>query len=154
MAELIREFDVTDSDAVLKIFPLKFGDAEEVGTVIGLMLNVNAPGGALPKASSSSGGGGGSPPMPMPGPMGMERGMPGGPSSGGGGSPPASGIGSTVSAPQVRIWPDRTSNRLIVSAPKSKLIEFNVSSISLIRISPRMFRCARLPSRMSPPRTW
>jgi type II secretion system protein D len=123
MAELIREFDVTDSDSVLKIFPLKFGDAEEVGTVIGLILNVNAPGGALPKASSSSGGGGGPPSMPMPGPMGMERGMPGGPSSGGGGSPPASGIGSSVSAPQVRIWPDRTSNRLIVSAPKSKLIE-------------------------------
>lgn len=125
MAELIREFDVTDSDSVLKIFSLKFGDAEEVGTVIGLILNVNAPGGALPKASSSSGGGGPPPmPMPMPGPMGMQGGMPGGaPSSSGGGSSTASGIGSTVSAPQVRIWPDRTSNRLIVSAPRSKLIE-------------------------------
>jgi len=55
--------------------------------------------------------------------------MPGGgggppsPSSSGGGSPAAAGIGAAISAPQVRLWPDRTSNRLIVSAPKSKLVE-------------------------------
>ena len=49
--------------------------------------------------------------------------MQGGQPSSGGGSPPSAGIGSTVSAPQVRLWPDRTSNRLIVSAPKSKMVE-------------------------------
>ena len=122
MADLIREFDVTDSDAALRIFPLKFADAEEVGTVIGLILNVTAPGGTISKPSSSSGGDG-PPPMSMPGPRGMPVGMQGGQPSSGGGSPPSAGIGSTVSAPQVRLWPDRTSNRLIVSAPKSKMVE-------------------------------
>jgi type II secretion system protein D len=123
MADLIREFDVTDSDAALRIFPLKFADAEEVGTVIGLILNVTAPGGAITKPSSSSGESS-PPPMSMPGPMGMPGPMQGGGrQSSGGGSSPSAGIGSTVSAPQVRLWPDRTANRLIVSAPKSKLVE-------------------------------
>ncbi len=122
MADLIREFDVTDSDAALRIFPLKFADAEEVGTVMGLILNVTAPGGAISKPSSSSGGDS-PPPMSMPGPRGLPVGMQGGQPSSGGGSPPSAGIGSTVSAPQVRLWPDRTSNRLIVSAPKSKMVE-------------------------------
>jgi type II secretion system protein D len=123
MADLIREFDVTDSDAALRIFPLKFADADEVGTVIGLILNVTAPGGAISKPSPSSGGDGPPMTMSMPGPRGMQVGMPGGQPSSGGGSPPSVGIGSTVSAPQVRLWPDRTANRLIVSAPKSKMIE-------------------------------
>lgn len=122
MSELIAEFDVTDSDAAIQIFPLKYADADEVSNLIGLILNVTAPGGGSSKGPSSSGGNaGGGGPSPMPGgPM-----MVGGPSqpSGGGGPPPASGIGNAVSAPQVRLWPDRTSNRLIVSAPKSKLAE-------------------------------
>ncbi|HZR19124.1 MAG TPA: secretin N-terminal domain-containing protein [Verrucomicrobiae bacterium] len=122
MAELIHEFDVTDSDSAIQIFPLKYADAEEVGSLIGLILNVTAPGGAPAKSPSSSEGGGGPSPMPMPGPMGMPGG--GSRSSGsGGGSPPSTGIGNAISAPQVRLWPDRTSNRLIVSAPKSKLAE-------------------------------
>jgi type II secretion system protein D len=128
MAELIAEFDVTDSDSGIQIFHLKYGDAEEIGNLVGLILNVSAPSGAPAKPSSSGGGGGGGPPpMPMSMPMSMPGqmgGMQGGGQPGSGGSSPAaSGIGSTVSAPQVRLWPDRTSNRLIVSAPKSKLIE-------------------------------
>ena len=121
MSELIAEFDVTDSDSAIQIFPLKYADADEVGNMIGLILNVTAPGGGSNKASSSSGnsGGGGSPP-PMPG---MPVIMGGPPQPSGGGSPAASGIGGVVSAPQVRLWPDRTSNRLIVSAPRSKLAE-------------------------------
>jgi general secretion pathway protein D len=119
MAELIREFDVTDSDAAIQIFPLKYTDAEEVGNLIGLILNVTAPGGGPTKSSSASSA---SPsPSPMPGPV-MPGGGPPSPPSGGG-SPPSAGIGGAVSAPQVRLWPDRTSNRLIVSAPKSKLTE-------------------------------
>lgn len=119
MSELIAEFDVTDSDAAIQIFPLKYADADEVSNLIGLILNVTAPGGGSNKgASGSNSGGGGSPPPPgMPG-------MVGGPSQpSGGGNSPAGGIGGAVSAPQVRLWPDRTSNRLIVSAPKSKLAE-------------------------------
>jgi type II secretion system protein D len=125
MSELIAEFDVTDSDAAIQIFPLKYADADEVSNLIGLILNVTAPagGGSSKNASASGGGGGGGGGGPSPMPSGPMM-MPGGPQpSGGGGSPPAAGIGSAVSAPQVRIWPDRTSNRLIVSAPKSKLAE-------------------------------
>ena len=123
LADLLREFDVTDSDAAIQIFALKFAEAEEVGNLIGLILNVTAPGGAAPARSapppreSSS-------PSPVPAglimPEGGGRPSPA-PSGGGGGA--TTGIGSAISAPQVRLWPDRTSNRLIVSAPKSKLAE-------------------------------
>ena len=46
-------------------------------------------------------------------------------SSGGDSSPPASSGGSQggSSGQQVRLWPDKSSNRLIISAPKSKLPE-------------------------------
>jgi general secretion pathway protein D len=121
LSDLIREFDVTDSDAAIQIFSLKFAEAEEVGNLIGLILNVTAPGGGVAKSASAPTPRESSGPSPMPGmPM-----MPGGapPPSGGGGSPAAAGIGAAISAPQVRLWPDRTSNRLIVSAPKSKLTE-------------------------------
>jgi type II secretion system protein D len=119
LAELIREFDVADSDSAIQIYPLKYADAEEVANLIGLILNVTAPSGGQTKSSSSAPS---SSPPPMPGgPMMMPGGGP--PQPSGGGSPAASGIGSAVSAPQVRLWPDRSSNRLIVSAPKSKLAE-------------------------------
>ena len=39
------------------------------------------------------------------------------------GGPPTPGAGAQTSGQQVRIWPDKTSNRLIVAAPKSKLPE-------------------------------
>ena len=127
MAELIREFDVADSDAALQIFPLKYADADEVANLIGLILNVTAPsGGGATKTSASPGPSSSPPPPSVPGMMGVGMDMPGGggpPQRSSGGSSPAAGIGSPISAPQVRLWPDRTSNRLIVSAPKSKLVE-------------------------------
>ena len=118
LAELIREFDVADSDSAIQIFALKYADAEEVGNLIGLILNVTAPSGGQAKSASASAS---SSPPPMPGGPIMPGGGP--PQPSGGGSPAATGIGSAVSAPQVRLWPDRSSNRLIVSAPKSKLAE-------------------------------
>jgi general secretion pathway protein D len=137
MAELIKEFDVPASDMVVQIYPLKYADAEEVGILIGQILNVSSSGsGAAGRASASASGGGGpsaSPPAPSPGEGGP--GGPGGPggSGGSGGRPPSPsssaggpsgpGIGSQISAPQVRLWPDKAANRLIVSAAKSKLPE-------------------------------
>jgi general secretion pathway protein D len=53
---------------------------------------------------------------------------PGGPPSGSSSSSssdstPPSGGGSQTASQQVRIWPDKVSNRLVISAPKSKLPE-------------------------------
>jgi general secretion pathway protein D len=126
LTDLIREFDVTDSDSAIQIFPLKFAEAEEIGNLIGLILNVTAPGGAPAKSAPPPRESSGPPSMPggpiMPGGGGGPP-SPSGTPSGGGGTPAAAGIGAAISAPQVRLWPDRTSNRLIVSAPKSKLAE-------------------------------
>jgi general secretion pathway protein D len=123
LAELIREFDVADSDTVIEIYALKYAEAEELGNLIGLILNAEAAAsGSAVKPPPSGGGGRPMPPSAGPTPEGGP--MPPSSSSGSSGSsPPASGIGSQVSAPQVRIWPDRTSNRLIVSAAKSRLPE-------------------------------
>jgi len=139
LGELIKEFDLAASDNVVHIYPLKYTDAEEVGNLIGMILNgAAAASGSGGKASSSGGGGVGPPPSfggpsggpggDMPGGMmpGMPGGMPGGRSSPGGSSSSAAsgpGIGSQITAPQVRIWPDKVANRLIVSAAKSRLPE-------------------------------
>ncbi len=122
-AELIRVLDVTsDSDSTVEIYSLKHADAEELGPLLSLILNVQppapAPSGSPARPSGPSGGGprssssgpivmGGSPPPDMPSPP-----LP---------SPPSAGGGSAASAPQIRIWPDKTANRLIVFVPKSKL---------------------------------
>ena len=121
MSELIGEFDVPDSDAAIQIFPLKYSDAEEVANLLGLILNATTGSSAAAKGASSP-----LPansPSPIPGPVMMTGGRPSPSPSTGGGAPAETGIGSPVSAPQVRLWPDRSSNRLIASAPKSKLAE-------------------------------
>jgi general secretion pathway protein D len=138
LGELIKEFDVDASDTVIHIYPLKHSDAEEVGNLIGLILNAassaSASGGRAPSGSggggpsSSPGGPSGGPGGESPGGMmaGLPGGMPGGrPSPGGSSSsaPAGPGIGNQVTVPQVRIWPDRVANRLIVSAAKSRLPE-------------------------------
>ena len=133
LGELIKEFDVAASDTVIHIYPLKHADAEELGNLIGLILNGTA------AASGASGSGGGpSPSSGGPsvspggdGPGGMMVGMPRGecpavvllravP-------PPAPLLVPASAAksprPQVRIWPDKVANRLIVSAAKSRLPE-------------------------------
>ncbi len=140
LGELIKEFDVAASDTVIQIYPLKYADAEEVGNLIGLILNGSASALRLigPGAFFRLGRAAalrlrpGAPPAPPGGesPGGMIAGMPGGmpggrpspgPSSSSG--PAGPGIGSQITAPQVRIWPDRVANRLIVSAAKSRLPE-------------------------------
>jgi general secretion pathway protein D len=127
LSELIKEFDVPASDSTVEIYLLKYADAEEVGNLIGLILNVSATGAgggskpsSSPSPSPSSGDSGGMPPM-MSGDS-FPGGGPPRPSRSSSG-PTAVGIGSQISAPQVRIWPDRTANRLIVSAAKSKMPE-------------------------------
>jgi type II secretion system protein D len=116
LGELVKELDVVSVfDTIVEIFPLKYLEAEEASSLLGMIINSQAPG-----ASSSGGGsrpsrGGGEGPG---GPGGMSMGVPGGGSS----SPSAAG-GSSSSGQQVRIWPDKSTNRLIVSAPKNKLAE-------------------------------
>jgi type II secretion system protein D len=122
LANLIKEFDVPASGLVIEIRPLKHADADELANMLGLILSAQAGGAAAPsKPSRSSGSNPSFPP-------GMNS-MPGGPSpsggsSGGDSSPPPSSSGSQGSSgQQVRLWPDKSSNRLIISAPKSKLPE-------------------------------
>jgi general secretion pathway protein D len=119
IGELIEAFDVSDSDLVMRIYQLKHADAEEVGNLIGAILNAQPvpPGSsAAPRPSPGSSSSG---PMNMP--PGMISGMPSGTSSS---SPsPPGGIGAQISTPQARLWPDRSANRLIVSASKSKQAE-------------------------------
>ncbi len=117
LAELIKEFDVDSSDSKIRIFQLKYAEAEELGTLIGLIMNAPVtssgvvPGNARPSGGSRNSGN----PFPMPSPdMG---------GSGGDGNKASSAGASQASAPQVRLWPDRTSNRIIVSAAKAKMTE-------------------------------
>jgi type II secretion system protein D len=119
LSQLITEFDVPDSGLTLQIYQVKNGDAEELGNLIGLIMN--APAASAGSSSRPSSGPSG---RNMPGPMGGPVSFGGPPSgdSGGGGPSPASSPGATV--PGMRIWPDKTSNRLVVSAPKARLVEF------------------------------
>ena len=127
LAELIQEFDVPASGLVIEIHPLKYAEAEELGSLLTLILNAQSGGsGASPKSGSSSGGGSPSAspgPMPGGGPPFGGGGSQGGGSSPSGGSPPSSSGGSQSVNQQVRIWPDKTANRLVISAPKSRLPE-------------------------------
>lgn len=126
LADLIKEFDVASpSDATIEIYPLKYAEAEELGNLLGLILNAQAAPPGAPRRSS---------PTPSPFPSSGPRLPGGGPVMVGApptaSSPPPeashpspSGGGAPASGQQVRIWPDKTANRLIVSAPKSKLPE-------------------------------
>lgn len=109
VAELLRELDVTSiGDAVVEIFRLQYGEAAEISNLVGLILNAQS--GA---SSASSSRPAGSPPRGGP---------PGMPGSGGEGSAPSGG-GATGGPLQVRLWPDASANRLIVSTPRSRLAE-------------------------------
>jgi general secretion pathway protein D len=113
IGELIKELDVpAGSDTVIEFYTLKFSEAEELGNLLSLILNAQSAPPSSPARSSSSssssrnsspfpfGGGGSPPPMPTP--------------------EPSSGGGATGANLQVRIWPDKVSNRIIVAAPKAK----------------------------------
>ena len=119
LAQLINEFDVPESGLVLQIYPLKYGDAEDLGSLISLILSAQNP--ASTGSGRSSGGASRNSSPPMGGPFPGGAPMPTGDSGGGGASPAA---GSSASAQGIRIWPDRTANRLVVSAPKARLAEF------------------------------
>lgn len=113
LAGLIRELDVTSlGDSIIEIFPLKHGEAEELANLAGMILNSQSSGTSGSTRSSSSPGGGppspGSSPMPMPTPM---------------PSPSPSASGTQGSPQQVRLWPDKAANRLVVSTPKSRLAD-------------------------------
>ena len=128
LGELIKELDIpSGGDVVIEFFPLKHSEAEELGTLLTLILNSqpappsspSRPVSASRVSSSSSSmsdgpfsrSSGGPPPVIMSEP------------SSPGPSPSSSGGSAGGSAPQVRIWPDKTANRLIVAAQKSKLVE-------------------------------
>ncbi|HWX23218.1 MAG TPA: secretin N-terminal domain-containing protein [Candidatus Binatia bacterium] len=117
LAELIGEFDVSASGLTIQIYPLKHADADDLGSLLNVILNAQSGGSGSSGRSSSSG-------RNSSGPMGGPPfGGPPSSDSGGSSSPPSGGAGSQPPTQQVRIWPDRTSNRLIVSAPKSRLPE-------------------------------
>ena len=119
VAELIEEFDVVSGgDVVIEIYPLKYAEAEELGTLVSLILNAQP---APPGASGSGRSSGSSPHLPGGGPVIMGGSSPDMNSQ----LPPSSAAGTAVqnASLQVKIWPDKTSNRLIVSAQKSKLPE-------------------------------
>jgi len=121
LAELIQEFDVPSSGLVIQIYPLKHSDAEELGNLLGLILSAQA-GSSSPagRPARSSGSG------PSPSASGLPPGvMPpsGGGGSSGGDSPQPPGGAAQSPTQTVRFWPDRTANRLIVSAPQSRLAE-------------------------------
>src|SRR2546423_5562638 len=108
---------------MLEKYPLKYLEAEELASLLGLILNVlpSPGGGRSPSASPvrvSMPSMGGAMPMPIPGGAPTSSGDAGG--GGGGGSPPSSSGSSPPPGQQVRIWPDKTFNRLIVFAPQSK----------------------------------
>ena len=120
LSEVIKEFDVPASGLVIEIRPLKHADAEELANLLGLILGAQAGGGpSAPRSSPSSSSGPSFPPGISP---------PGGSSGPSGGSPgtisgATSGGSSQSGGQQVRLWPDKSANRIIISAPKSKLPE-------------------------------
>jgi type II secretion system protein D len=117
---LIKELDVVStSDTTVEFLPLKHGDAEDVASLLGQILNAQV--NMQPQAPSSSSSSRSSSSRGMSsnfgGPMMM---MESSPSP----SPTPSGPTSTGNANSpIKIWPDRTSNQLIVVAPKAKLEE-------------------------------
>ena len=127
LAELIKEFDVSASGLMIEIYPLKHTEAEEVANLLGLIISAqaSASGGPSPRSSRSSSRDSSSSGNPMM--MMMGGGPPPGDSgsSGGSSSPPSStgGAGAQAANQNIRIWADKNANRLIVSAPKSKLTE-------------------------------
>jgi type II secretion system protein D len=114
LSDLIPNLDVVSpADTVIEMYALKHTEAEDLAALLNLVLNER---GGVPPSSSPSPTSGSSQSMPMMGP---------------GGPMPSSSSGSTSSSAsaipqasgQVRLWPDRISNRLIVAAPRSRIGE-------------------------------
>jgi type II secretion system protein D len=117
LGEMIRELDVTSvSDTSVELFPLKYAEADELVSLLSLILNAQSGGVAPPPSSVPRG----MPPGMMSGPMPFP---PGGSPSPGGPSPAPGAAPSGGGSQQIRLWPDKTANRVVVAAPKSKLAE-------------------------------
>ncbi len=128
VGELIDQLDVTSpSDIVIEFYSLKYSEAEELGSLLTLILNSQPTTPTPPSSSRSSSSSSvsrdpsgnitrfvGGVPSPEP-PSQPPQPPPGGPQPPGGAAPPGT--------QPVRIWPDKVSNRLIVAAQKSKLPE-------------------------------
>ena len=121
LGELIKELDVpSGGDMMIEFYPLKYSEAEELGNLLSLVLNaLPAPPSAPSRPVSSSSSVRSSSPFPgggQPFPGGSPE--PSSPPPSAGGAPP-----SASASLQVRIWPDKVSNRLIVAAQKAKFAE-------------------------------
>lgn len=110
LEELLPMIDVeTDSDQAIEIYPLKHLDADELSGLLGMILQQEAS--SSPSSSSRS----------SSSPSSSSRYSSSSSSrSRSGSSRSSSRPPTTVSAPGVKIWPDRAANRLVVAAPKSK----------------------------------
>jgi type II secretion system protein D len=115
---LIKELDVVSTaDTTVEFLPLKHGDAEDVAALLGQILNAQVNSQPQSSSSSSRSSSSGMPPgFRGGGPMMVESSPPPSPAPSG----PTS-TGNQTSA--IKIWPDRTSNQLIVVAPKAKIAE-------------------------------
>jgi type II secretion system protein D len=99
--DLIKRLDVGSvSDTVVEIVTLKHAEAESIGILLTTVINAQF---SRPEAGGASA----SPSPP----------------DGSGGPPPGPGGGSAAPDQGVKIWPDKTSNRLIIVAPGSKISE-------------------------------
>jgi general secretion pathway protein D len=110
LGELIKALDISSaSESVIEIYSLKHLEAEELANLLNLVLNAQSAGPSPPARSPQPPAGGAQPPGSGP------------PPSSGPPQPPAGAAQASVL--QVRLWPDKSANRLIVAAPKSKIPE-------------------------------
>ena len=117
LGELISELDLpAGGDTVIEFYSLKHAEAEELANLLSLVLNAQA-------APPSSAGTPSPTPRPGPPPPGGPQPPPGAGPPPAAGAPPPPGAGAPAGPQQFRFWPDKTSNRLIVAAPKSRLPE-------------------------------
>lgn len=112
LTSLLPELDrVSETESIIKIYDLRYLQAQELANLLNLVLSNQAG----PTSSSRSR----SSPSPSRGSL-----PPGIVISGPTPSPSSGGSASNVTpSGEVRFWPDNTSNRLIVSAPKDRLTE-------------------------------
>jgi type II secretion system protein D len=122
--ELIRELDVpSGGDTVIEFFTLKYSEAEELGSLLTLVLNAQPAPPSSPSSSSSSSRSSSSSSRSSPPGIVMSEGSPTPSPPPSSSSSSSSGSSGGAAAQQVRIWPDKVSNRLIVAAQKSKMPE-------------------------------
>lgn len=120
IGELIKELDIASvSDTVIEIFSLRYLEAEELASLLNLVLNSQAGSPSPPPGSSGSSGSSSQSSRVVSMPPGMVVSSSSSPPAGG--PPPPKG--GQMSGQEIHLWPDRTSNRLIVASPKSKLGE-------------------------------